>query len=320
MRYSRANVKLSGKKILVTGGAGFIGSHTTEALLSAGAAVTVFDNFPTGKKTNLPSSPSLRIVEGDIRDRSALTTGMQGIDAVMHLAAQVSVRVSVEDPVTSAEHNVTGFLNTLQAARELGVQRVVYASSAAVYGIPAQLPLDEESPLAPISPYGLEKQIDEQYARILSLLYDMSTLGLRYFNVYGPRQDPASPYAGVISKFADRIQCGATLSIFGDGLQTRDFVYVGDIAEVNVAALSSNHTAIVAVGTGRSVTLLDLVDTLAKSSGRTAHVKHDAPVAGDISQSAMQPRKLLQMLGMVPSTSLERGLTELLASFRQPVQ
>jgi UDP-glucose 4-epimerase len=320
MSSSQANVKLSGKKILVTGGAGFIGSHTTEALLSAGAAVTVFDNFSTGKKANLPSSQSLRIVEGDIRDRAALRTAMAGVDAIMHLAAQVSVRVSVEDPVASAEHNVTGFLNTLQTARELGVQRVVYASSAAVYGIPARLPLDEESPLAPISPYGLEKQIDEQYARMFSLLYGMNTLGLRYFNVYGPRQDPTSPYAGVISKFADGIRSDAVLTIFGDGLQTRDFVYVSDIAKVNAAALSSNDTGIVAVGTGRSVTLLELVDTLAKSAGRKARVKHDVPVAGDITQSAMLPRKLLEVLGVQPSTSLQRGLTELLAWFRQPVQ
>lgn len=305
---------LEGKRVLVTGGAGFIGSHTTEALLSAGALVTVFDNFSSGKRANLPSSERLDIVEGDIRDISRVRTAMMGMSAVMHLAAQVSVRVSVDDPVNSAGHNVSGFLNILQAAREAGVQRIVYASSAAVYGIPVELPLDEDSPLAPISPYGLEKQINEQYARMFGLLYGTNVLGLRYFNVYGPRQDPKSPYAGVISKFADAIRGRKRLSIFGNGTQTRDFVFVKDIARVNVAALASGESGILAVGTGRSVTLLELVEVLGKASGCKPDVDYAPPALGDISRSAMRPSRLTDVLGVTPSTALERGLSELLAS------
>ena len=302
---------MKNKRVLVTGGAGFIGSHTTEALIAAGAEVTVFDDFSAGKLSNLEDAPKARVVRGDIRDLAALREATKGMDAIMHLAAQISVRLSVEDPVNSAQHNVTGFINVLQAARENGVKRVVYASSAAVYDMPKSLPLDETSATGPISPYGLEKLIDEQYATLFHGLYGLNCMGLRYFNVYGPRQDPTSQYAGVISKFAAGMREGKPLRIFGTGQQTRDFVFVKDIAKVNVAALGSDTPGMVAVGTGRSVTLLDLVDSLGRCMGKKAEVTHEPPVTGDIQESAMVPQKLRSTLGIVPATSLDEGLKSL---------
>ena len=304
---------MKNKRVLVTGGAGFIGSHTTEALLASGADVTVFDDFSAGKMDNLKDAPQARIVRGDIRDLDAVRKVMQGMDAVMHLAAQISVRLSVEDPVNSAQHNVSGFIHVLQAARESGVARVVFASSAAVYGVPRLLPLDESSAVGPISPYGLEKLIDEQYASLFHDLYGLNCMGLRYFNVYGPRQDPTSQYAGVISKFAAGMLEGRPLRIFGTGQQTRDFVFVKDIARANVAALGSTVPGVVAVGTGRSVTLLDLVAALGRCTGRSAEVVHESAVTGDIQESAMIPAKLERTLGFVPATTLDEGLKSLLA-------
>ncbi len=233
--------------VLVTGGAGFIGSHSVEALLDAGAEVTVLDNFSAGRRANLPEHGKLRIVEGDIRDAPSVQRAMTGVDHILHLAAQVSVRASVEAPALSASHNVAGFLNIADAARRPGVLRLVYASSAAVYGAPRVLPLDEGSACEPLSPYGLEKLVNDQYAALFGRLYGTSMLGLRYFNVYGPRQDPASPYAGVISRFASRLASNEPLSVFGDGQQTRDFIFVKDVARANVAALRSKCNGVLNV-------------------------------------------------------------------------
>lgn len=301
--------------VLVTGGAGFIGSHSTEALLAAGAKVTVLDNFSAGKRSNLPTNhANLRIVEGDIRDAAVVAAAVSGITHVLHLAAQVSVQSSVSDPVNSSQHNITGFLNVMDAARRAGAGRAVYASSAAVYGTPQSLPLDESSPVGPISPYGLEKWIDDQYASLFRDLYSFSSLGMRYFNVYGPRQDPSSSYAGVISKFASAITSGSPLRIFGDGGQTRDFVYVKDIARMNVHALKASHNGICNIGTGRSVTLLDLVDALERCAGRKAERRFEPPAAGDIRESRMAPQRQRQWFNDQPATSLDEGLAALLAT------
>jgi UDP-glucose 4-epimerase len=185
---------------------------------------------------------------------------------------------------------------------------VVFASSAAVYGVPARLPLDEESPLAPISPYGLEKRIDEQYGALFGELYGLSTFALRYFNVYGPRQDPTSQYAGVISKFAALMGRREPLTVFDDGRQSRDFVYVKDVARCNVSALNGDFGGVCNVGTGVSVTLLDLIDALAARTGVRPEVNFAPPVAGDIRHSAMAPSRLRSLLGFVPETSLAEGL------------
>ena len=298
--------------VLVTGGAGFIGSHSVEALLAGGSRVTVLDNFSSGKRANLPQHADLSVVEGDIRDEALVMRVVEPVTHVLHLAAQVSVRASVEEPVASAGHNVTGFLNVLGAVRSRPGVRMVYASSAAVYGAPRDLPLVESSACEPSSPYGLEKFVNDQYAALFRALYDVSALGLRYFNVYGPRQDPASPYAGVISRFASRLHADEPLTVFGDGQQTRDFVFVKDVARANVAALSCAETGVVNVGTGRSVTLIELVKTLARCAGRTPEVRFGPPAPGDIRHSAMRPDRIREMLGFLPGTTLHDGLRFLL--------
>lgn len=299
------------RTVVVTGGAGFIGSHSVEALLARGWSVRVLDNFSTGKRTNLPDHAQLAVHEADIRDPAAAARAIDGATHVLHLAAQVSVEASVNDPPASASVNIGGFLTVLDAARRAGVRRVVYASSAAVYGMPERLPLDERAAVAPISPYGLEKRINDEYAALYATLYRTSALGLRYFNVYGPRQDPRSPYAGVVSKFVDAARAGRTLTVFGDGRQTRDFVYVGDVAAVNARALESDAGGVINVGTGRTVTLLDLIDALERIFGRPLTRAFGPPRAGDIRDSAMIPALLERTLGPVPATSIDTGLAAL---------
>jgi UDP-glucose 4-epimerase len=304
--------------VLVTGGAGFIGSHTVEALLAAGARVCVLDNLSAGKSSNLPQHERLQLVRGDVRDPVAVRAAMRGVTHVLHLAAQVSVRASLEDPPESASHNVAGFLNVVEAVRLRRDVRLVYASSAAVYGVPAQLPLTEDAPCRPTSPYGLEKWIDDQYGALYRSLYGTPVLGLRYFNVYGPRQDASSPYAGVISRFVQRLRASEPLTVFGDGGQTRDFVYVADVARANVAALAADHCGIVNVGTGVSVSLLQLIDTLSRCAQTIPQVRFDAAVHGDIRDSAMRPDRMRAVLGFVPATALADGLSALLSTLPAP--
>lgn len=303
-------------RVMVTGGAGFIGSHSVEALLAADAEVVAFDNFSSGKRDNLPSHASLRIVEGDIRDRAAVGEAIAGCTHVLNLAAQVSVPASIREPGNSAQHNVVGFANVLDCAREHAVERVVFASSAAVYGNPKELPLTEASATDPMSPYGLEKLINEQQCTLFGHLAGLSGLGLRYFNVYGPRQDPTSQYAGVISRFASRLLANESLTVFGDGLQTRDFIYVGDVARANVAALKARFTGVCNVGTGRSVTLLELIDALAGCVQRTPQVQFGPPQTGDIRHSAMAPARLHEWFGLNAPVPLSSGLGQLLATLR----
>jgi UDP-glucose 4-epimerase len=297
--------------ILVTGGAGFIGSHTVETLLKAGHRVRVLDNFSSAKRQNLPYDGNLEIFRGDIRDVGAVAVAMHGADRVLHLAAQVSVQASVDHPTESSAINVGGFLNVLDAARHAGVRRFVYASSAAVYGVPQSLPLSESSSVLPLSPYGLEKAVNDQYAALYRDLYGGSSMGLRYFNIYGPRQDPKSPYAGVISKFFDLIRERKPLAVFGDGRQTRDFVYVKDVAEANRRALFSERNGVCNVATGNSVTLLDLIDALKHCVGRDLEVAFRPARTGDIEHSATLVDTLAEMLEFVPQTDLLAGLRAL---------
>jgi UDP-glucose 4-epimerase len=299
-------------RVLVTGGAGFIGSHSVEALLADGAQVSVLDNFTSGKRTNLPQHPNLKVINGDIRDTSAVDLALVGISHVLHLAAQVSVPASVTDPLGSSQHNISGFLKVLDGARRAKVSRFVYASSAAVYGAPEHLPLVETSPVAPLSPYGLEKSINDQYAVLYHTLYSLSSLGLRYFNVYGPRQDPSSAYAGVISRFASAMTKGDPLRVYGDGGQTRDFIFVKDVARLNLNALKSPATGVCNIATGHSVTLLELIDTLAKCAARTPIIEHAPPAMGDIRHSSASPRKMLEQLDPPAMTPLAEGLKQLL--------
>lgn len=301
--------------ILITGGAGFIGSHLADALLAQGQSVRVIDNLSTGKLANLESAFRFRdrfeFVRGDIQSSECMVSACIGVQAIFHLAAQVSVQFSIQQPQQSAATNVSGFINVLEVARSNGVRRVIYASSAAVYGHPVELPLIEDSPVNPISPYGLEKSINEQYARLYSEQHGLSCLGLRFFNVYGPRQDPSSSYAGVISKFFQKIRHDEAMTIFGDGRQTRDFVHVADIARICTRCLEVEAQGVLALGTGHSVTLNRLVQSIAGAVGRPAKVLHANPAVGDILHSTMDPSLLWKTLGISAATDLDAGLADL---------
>jgi UDP-glucose 4-epimerase len=308
------------QQVLVTGGAGFIGSRTVEVLLARGARVRVLDNLSNGRWARLNEAARvdgrLTLTEGDVRDAAAVDAAMHGCDAVLHLAAQVSVQRSVAKPVESSGHNITGFLNVIDAVRRYRVPRLVYASSAAVYGVPESLPLDETASPKPLSAYGLEKFINDQYAALYRTLYGVSSVGMRYFNVYGPRQDPRSPYAGVVSKFADGLKSDSPLRVFGDGSQTRDFVYVGDVAHANVRALASHVQGVLNVGTGKSVSLRQLIDAMVLAFGKTPQVRHEPSASGDIPHSATTSAGLAQALAWQPTTPLAQGLKALAASLR----
>jgi UDP-glucose 4-epimerase len=302
--------------VLVTGGAGFIGSHTVDALLARGAQVRVLDDFSAGQQENLPRHSRLTVVRGDIQNGESLREALAGVSHVLHLAAQVSVNASVADPLASHSRNILGFLNVLETARQAEVERFVYASSAAVYGEPERLPLDENSPVKPLSPYGLEKSVNDQYGVLYSRLYGLSCLGLRYFNVYGPRQDPCSPYSGVISIFAQQAIEGRPLVVFGDGKQTRDFIFVGDVARANLSALESRETGVVNVATAKSVSLLDLIEALGACLGRKLTVEHQPSRVGDIRDSVSANARLKTWLKLDSFTPLETGLIQLLESLK----
>jgi len=302
-------------KVLVTGGAGFIGSTTVDRLLESGHFVRVLDNFSTGKRENLPDSPYLEIIEGDILDTEVLNRAMDGMTHVLHLAAMVSVIESINDPVHCARDNALGFVTVADSARRAGIQRMVYASSAAVYGLTEKLPIAETDPTQPISFYGLDKLYDDRSAALFSRLFGMSMLGMRYFNVYGPRQDPKSPYAGVISKFIQAIDDGQALTVFGDGLQTRDYIYVDDIARANVAALErSGITGVCNVATGRVSTLLELIDILKTHLGRSIDVNHVAPREGEARFAEADISRLTQQLHFHAQVELTDGIRILLNS------
>ena len=304
--------------ILVTGGAGFIGSHSVDLALAAGHQVRVLDNFYSGHRANLTDHPRLTVIEGDIRDPATVHAAMADITHVLHLAAQVFVPTSIEQPAFSSSVNVTGFVNVLDAVRQRGIARVVYASSAAVYGVPERLPVTEQTPPMALSPYALEKLINDQYAALFGQLYGTSACGMRFFNVYGPRQDPRSPYSGVISKFCERLAAGQPLTVFGDGLQTRDFVSVHDVARANLAALEATTTGVVNVATGQSVTLLDLIATLGHLLGQTPVVRHEPTRSGEVRDSEVRPVRLQTELGRTHTLPLRDGLRALLQSLDVP--
>lgn len=309
----------NGQLTLVTGGAGFIGSHSVEQLLEQGAAVRVLDNLSAGRRDNLPlSDPRLELIEADIGDPRALEAAMQGVSHCLHLAAQVSVQDSVRDPANSAKQNILGCVNVMQAATDAGVEKLVFASSAAVYGNPKSLPLAEDAVLEPLAPYGLEKLVNEQYAALFRSLHGLPSLGLRYFNVYGPRQDPRSPYAGVISKFMDCLLTNTTPTIYGDGKQTRDFIYVKDVARANVAALQSRKQGLCNVATGQQINLLELLQVLREVTGSDTPASHAPGRDDDIRDSLGDTRRLRDWLGIVPECTLSQGLRALVDDAKMP--
>lgn len=302
--------------VLVTGGAGFIGSHTVEALLAAGFKVRVLDDFSTGKRQNLAAvADRLEVIEGDVRDEVDLTMAMEGVEAVLHLAAVVSVPVSVENMGFAHAVNATGALNVMETARRAGVRRVVYASSAAVYGTSAPAPASEQTLLLPSSPYGSQKRYNEECGRLEFELHGLETLGLRYFNIYGPRQDPASPYSGVLSIFIDRLMRGQPVQIHGDGLQSRDFVFVRDVARANLTALTTaaGFGGAFNVGTGRQTSVLEAFKTIASELGIDRAPEFGAARLGDIRHSLADASLIRDLLGWTFEVPFPAGIAETIA-------
>ena len=304
--------------VLITGGAGFIGSHIAEALVADGHRVRIFDNLSSGHLSNLDHlKDRVEFVRGDVRDRAALGAAMPGMTHCFHEAALVSVFESVEKPFDNHDINMSGTLNVLQAARDAGVQRVVFASSAAVYGNDPELPKRETMRPQPASPYAAGKITGEYYLSIFAQLYGVQTVSLRYFNVFGPRQDPKSMYSGVISKFTDDVKAGRAPTIFGDGQQTRDFVFVKDIVQANLKAMFGEKVGAgeaCNVATGQTASLLDMVRVLGELTGRTITPNFKDARKGDIQHSSADISKARQLLGYEPAFTLKSGLEVLLKS------
>lgn len=301
---------------LVTGGCGFIGSHLCERLVAAGHRVRVLDDLSTGKRENLAQGAELVI--GTITDGPLVQEAMAGLDGCFHLAAIASVQRSNEDWVGTHSINLTGAIEIFDAARRHGRLPVVYASSAATYGDNPDMPLREISATQPMTAYGADKLGCELHARVASRTHGIPTTGFRFFNVYGPRQDPLSPYSGVISIFVNRLLSGQTLAVFGDGQQSRDFVYVSDVVDHLVAAMlqPSHEPRVFNVCTGRSTTLLQLVDVLAGLIGVTPSLNFQPPRPGDIRISLGAPDFCRAQLGVAAHTPLSEGLARTLSSLR----
>ncbi|WP_342677117.1 SDR family oxidoreductase [Methanofollis sp. UBA420] len=293
-------------KYIVTGGAGFIGSHIAEALRDR-HEVVVIDDFSTGHPENLRGF-DVTLVEGSVADLPLLQEIFAGADGVFHQAAIASVPKSVADPLATHEANLTGTLNVLLAARDAGVRKVVLASSSAVYGESPELPKREGMLPEPLSPYAVSKLAGEHYAASFSRLYGLQAVCLRYFNVFGPRQDPSSPYSGVISIFADRILAGKPITIYGDGEQTRDFVYVADVVRANLRAMEGGAEGVFNIARGRTTTLNALAETMMRAAGRTVEVRHAEARAGDIRHSCADIERAREILGWAPEWGLEDGL------------
>lgn len=300
---------------LVTGGCGFIGSHLTDALLEKGHAVRILDDLSTGKRSNVSSDCD--IVVGDVSDAAAVNAAMSGMDGCFHLAAIASVQRSNEEWVRTHDVNQTGSVNVFDAAKANKLP-VVYASSAAVYGDNPNMPLDEAADTLPLTAYGADKLGSELHGRVATLMHGVPTVGLRFFNVYGPRQDPSSPYSGVISIFMDRIMGNQALTVFGDGLQTRDFVYVGDVVRFLLASMDTADLTPRAynVCTGKSVTINELADTLIQITGNAVEVTHLEARTGDIRISLGNPEKAAEQLAIRAENNLTQGLTLLVEDVR----
>ena len=298
-------------RVLVTGGAGFIGSHISNRLLSEGHEVRVIDNLATGRRSNLAAIESeIELVEGDIRDLEQITAAAAGCDAIVHLAAVPSVPRSIADPVRSHEANATGTLNVLLAAREAAVARVVFASSSSIYGAAKELPKHEGLTPLPISPYAVSKLAAESYCRSFHAVYGLETVALRYFNVFGPRQDPRSEYAAVIPRFIWAYRHGEPPVIFGDGEQSRDFTYVENVVEANLAALSAPGVGgrVYNIACGQRITLNEITETLRVQLGAEVAAVHGPERPGDVRHSMADIARARRELGYEPSVALAEGL------------
>jgi nucleoside-diphosphate-sugar epimerase len=297
--------------VLVTGGAGFIGSHVAAELLRRGHAVRVLDNFSTGKRENLAAvGDDVELIEGDIRSYERTHAATRGIECVIHLAALPSVPRSIQDPLTTNEANVTGTLNVVLAARDAGTQRVVFASSSSVYGRAQELPKTEGLVPQPISPYGVSKLAAEQYCMGLNAVYGIEVAALRYFNVFGPRQDPHSQYSGVIPKFLSQALDGAPLVVYGDGEQSRDFTYVDNVVAATLSAseCSLDRPLICNVGFGSAHTVLALAEAVGRVADRAVQIEYVLARPGDVLHSYADIAIAREALGYDPTVGLEDGL------------
>ena len=298
-------------RYLVTGGAGFIGSNTVEELVRRGHSVVVLDDLSTGKEENLSSvAGKIELLRGSIADLETVQAACRGVDYVLHLAARTSVPRSVKEPLETNRVNVDGTLNVLVAARDARVRRVVFAASSSVYGETLILPKVETMAPSPISPYGVSKFVGEAYAQVFGRVYGLQNVSLRYFNVFGPRQDPDSPYSGVLSRFITALQNGAQPVVFGDGEQSRDFTYVENVVEANLLACEAPKASglVFNIGVGGRFTLNRTLQLLEKFAGKPAQPRYDPPRDGDILHSQADISLARKLLDYNPRVGFEEGL------------
>jgi UDP-N-acetylglucosamine/UDP-N-acetyl-alpha-D-glucosaminouronate 4-epimerase len=298
-------------RYLVTGGAGFIGSNTVDELVRRGHDVVVLDDLSAGKQENLASvRDKIDLVRGSITDQNTVESACRGVDYVLHLAARTSVPRSVKQPLETNQINVDGTLNVLVASRDAGVRRVVFASSSSVYGDTPALPKHEAMPPAPISPYGVSKLVGELYGRVFHRIYGLDFVALRYFNVFGPRQDPGSPYSGVLSLFMTAMRDGGAPTVYGDGEQSRDFTFVENVVHANLQACEAPGIAglVCNLGTGSRYTLNYTLRLLEQFAGRSARAKYTVPRQGDIHDSQAEISLARQQIGFNPNVGFAEGL------------
>ena len=303
---------------LVTGGAGFIGSHIVDKLVQLGEKVRVLDNFVTGKKENLSKSINkIELINGDIRDRKKLQVALKGVDFVLHQAALRSVPRSVDDPISTNDVNITGTLLLLEQSRKCKVQRVVYAASSSAYGDSPELPKKETQLPAPVSPYAVSKLAGEYYCSMYNKLYGLETISLRYFNVFGPRQDPASEYAAVVPKFIELALKGKTLEIHSDGLQSRDFSYIDNVVSANLLAVKSKKGIgeVFNIACGEKWTILDIAETIGRIIDKKLKYHHTQTRKGDVRHTLADISKAKKMLGYKPITNFEEGMRKTVEYF-----
>jgi UDP-glucose 4-epimerase len=301
---------------LVTGGAGFIGSHICDRLLADGHRVRILDNFSTGKHENIPASADIEVIEGDVGDYDTVRAAIQQVDTVYHEAAIASVPETVDNPLASERVNYRGTLNILEASRHAAVKRVIFACSAAVYGDLPELPKQESMPVKPLSPYAVDKLASELACQMYTHLYGLETVSLRYFNVFGPRQDPSSPYSGVISIFSDYLQQGKQPTIFGDGEQTRDFVFVSDVVEANIRAATAPGAAgkAINIARGGKLSINALLKTICDLKGQPFEPQYQPERQGDIRHSRADISAAREYLNWQPVVAFEDGLRQLFES------
>jgi nucleoside-diphosphate-sugar epimerase len=308
------------RSALVTGGAGFIGGHLAERLLAEGWSVRVLDDFSSGRESNLAGCGGrIDLVRGDVRDPATLARALDGVEVVFHHAAVPSVPRSVAEPLRTNSVNIGGTLRVLETARAARVRRVVYAASSSAYGDDPAQPKVESMAATPLSPYALQKFAGEEYCRLYHALHGLETVSLRYFNVYGPRQDPESEYAAVIPRFATAVLSGTPAEIYGDGEQTRDFIFVGDAVAANLLAADAKAAPghVVNIASGRRTSLNQLWEEICDLVGMTLEARYAAPRPGDVRDSLASVERAGDLLGYEPSVDLREGLRQTIESFRK---